>query len=249
MCPSTAIAGPAVWNPSGTVAAYVDYIHSPEARQNGCPDAKMISFYDKQIDRRWRGSYFPFGVHVAYGGTGFLIMPDSVEVVQWLDDDTVLISARYSHMDDSSLGAAAEYKLSTNGLTEFVRVVPLNDEAAEYYSSWRDDFEEYYPEYQTWDLLDASEACEKILYELCIDGKSSVDLTQYIDRDYLSAIVEDFPEEDLSFDCSLLPVTYSCFYHAEEGIIEVGVVYTRFLFRYNPGGGVELIQYIPFNLN
>ncbi|HDS30725.1 MAG TPA: hypothetical protein ENN67_06750 [Firmicutes bacterium] len=107
-------AGPVHWNDEGVFGAYVDYVfprdHDLAAWEIG---TKTVFFYSKQCDDRYRGSWFPFGYYLE--GLCFGV---GLEIIGWLDDDTILVSA-FCDDEYSDFSGKAMYEVSTDGAVVF----------------------------------------------------------------------------------------------------------------------------------
>jgi hypothetical protein len=152
--PLPAFAGEAVWNPSGTVAAYIDFIDSQYNEsfyeklgvQNYKRNSpiyigygnqimfKTIFFYNKQDNNRYRGSFYCFGDSLTTEfNDGFPTTAPYLKIVKWYNDSSVLLQASFDYNCEKS----TFYRVSTSGDTAFLYAEGVSD----YEKSWINDRE------------------------------------------------------------------------------------------------------------
>jgi hypothetical protein len=242
LVPQPVLASAAIWNPSGTVAAYVDVINKTP---NGF--SKALYFYEKSSEKRYRGTYCPLASHLKpnscdleHNGIGEIL-----DIYEWLNDETVRAGATFE-TDEFGFKAMAVYDISTNGLTKFIRDENFIDKYGHKCDGYESFIQFPYNPGEDWNLLEVSLACDQYLNNLCGNQNGAVDMTQYIDAhgyDY-----EPLTRDQYYFDCERLPIDFILLNsHSGDNIeVQVNVGISFLDFSYNESNHkVELIDYWP----
>jgi len=117
LIPNLAFAGQAVWNQSGTHAAYIDLV---EPGSYG----RTVIFYEKQNDLRTRGTYFAFTAPMNREAVDppCIDIP-SLRVLEWQDDNSVIVQATNNTDSD-----CVQYLVFLDGSVRFHKFENLSEE-------------------------------------------------------------------------------------------------------------------------
>jgi len=168
--PLKTFAGEAVWNPSDTHAAYIDFISSETS-------AKTLFFYDQAENSRYRGTYHPLGTFMAL--TIYEIPPAAtyMRITEWVDDSTIIIECSF----DDQFRLSAFYEISLDGETRYLTYANnisdnwVSSGEWDYTAGWDDeswweDLEDYSRRNENnivWDGLEVSQAVEIFWTGVC----------------------------------------------------------------------------------
>ena len=224
-----AFAGPLVLNEDGTLGAYVDYVLPRDhILADWDPEGgKTVVFYTTEDGARFRGTFFPLAYHL--GGN---LQPDQLEIVEWTNDDTVLVAASFSA---SYIEGTEYYEVSVDGTTRFAGFANLTEEARE-----QIDPTCLEPDYEAeWDFREAALEIVAFREKLC-SGTIPIDESVVTE-----SILESFPAEEWDsmetyLGCqdpvmSIMPEDANRYF--------VSCVWHGYVFSYSEDGTIMLLEY------